>query len=62
MELQKKYAKTIINQWFWVVFALVALVGVFAYAFYCTSKGYSFNGNVKFHWPNFWEMGIGCKR
>lgn len=62
VELQRKYENLIENRWFWIVFALVVLVGVFAYAFYCTSRGYNFSGNVKLHWPKFWEMGIGCKR
>lgn len=62
VELQRKYENLIENRWFWIVFALVVLAGVFAYAFYCTSRGYNFSGNVKLHWPKFWEMGIGCKR
>lgn len=61
-ELQNKYENIIINKWFiWVILILVIIL-YFAYAFYCTSRGYSFNGNVKLHWPKFWEMGIGCKR
>ena len=61
LSLEEKFFNMIENKWFWMVFALVILVGVFAYAFYCTSRGYSFNGNVKLIWPKFWQMGIGCK-
>lgn len=61
LSLEEKFFNMIENKWFWMVFALVVLVGVFAYAFYCTSRGYSFNGNVKLNWPKFWQMGIGCK-
>ncbi|WP_313291191.1 hypothetical protein, partial [Exiguobacterium sp.] len=58
LSLEEKFFNMIENKWFWMVFALVILVGVFAYAFYCTSRGYSFNGNVKLNWPKFWQMGI----
>ncbi|WP_312068113.1 hypothetical protein, partial [Exiguobacterium sp.] len=51
LSLEEKFFNMIENKWFWMVFALVILVGVFAYAFYCTSRGYSFNGNVKLNWP-----------
>ncbi|OIN66766.1 hypothetical protein BLD48_08590 [Exiguobacterium sp. KRL4] len=61
LSLEEKFFNMIENKWFWMVFALVLLVGIFAYAFYCTSRGYSFNGNVKLNWPKVWEMGIGCK-
>lgn len=60
--LDLKYGKYIQNKWVWIVLALVLLVGVFSYAFYCTSRGYSFSGHVKLHWPKVWQMGIGCKR
>lgn len=60
--LNKKYEDTVENKWFWCVFAIVVLVAVAAYAFYCTSKGYNFTGKVKLHWPKIWEMGIGCSR
>ncbi|RJO98137.1 hypothetical protein D3D03_10460 [Exiguobacterium sp. RIT452] len=61
LSLEEKFFNMIENKWFWMVFALVLLVGIFAYAFYCTSRGYSFNGNVKLNWPKVWQMGIGCK-
>ncbi|HCN57732.1 MULTISPECIES: hypothetical protein [Exiguobacterium] len=61
LSLEEKFFNMIENKWFWMVFALVLLVGIFAYAFYCTSRGYSFNGNVKLNWPKIWQMGIGCK-
>lgn len=61
-QLKSKYEKLVTNKWFWCVFALILLVGLFAYAFYCTSKGYSFNGNIKLNWPKIWEIGTGCKR
>lgn len=61
-QLSHKYEETVENRWFWCVFALVVLVAITAYAFYCTSKGYSFTGHVKLHWPKIWEMGIGCSR
>lgn len=59
--LSVKYSNIVRNKWFWLVFALLVLIGVFAYAFYCTSRGYSFSGNVKLNWPKIWQMGIGCK-
>lgn len=61
LSLEEKFSKVIENKWFWLVFALIILVGLFAYAFYCTSRGYSFNGNVKLNWPKVWQMGIGCR-
>ena len=60
--LAQKYRKVLENRWFWLVFALIMLVGVFAYGFYCTSRGYNFTGNIKLHWPRIWEMGIGCSK
>lgn len=60
--LENKYKNVILNKWFWLILALVVLVGVFAYAFFCTSRGYSFTGNVRLNWPKVWEMGIGCRR
>lgn len=60
--LENKYKKVILNKWFWEVVVLVVLVGTFAYAFYCTSKGYKFTGKIKLHWPKVWQMGIGCRR
>ena len=61
LSLEENFLSVIENKWFWMVFALLILVGIFAYAFYCTSNGYSFNGNIKLNWPKVWEMGIGCK-
>ncbi|WP_210469312.1 hypothetical protein [Sporosarcina sp. 6E9] len=61
LSLEEKFLNVIENKWFWLVFALILLVGVFAYAFYCTSRGYSFNGGVKLNWPKIWQMGIACK-
>ncbi|OEY81882.1 membrane protein [Oenococcus kitaharae] len=61
-ELALKYQRLIENRWFWVFFGLLILVSVIAYAFYCTARGYNFSGNIKLHWPHFWEMGVGCKR
>lgn len=40
----------------WIVIAVVALV--FAYAFYCTSRGYSFTGQIRFAFP---FVKIGCQ-
>ncbi|QLL67490.1 hypothetical protein GTO82_00760 [Lactobacillus johnsonii] len=60
--LESRYEKYIQNKWIWIIVALVVFVSVFSYAFYCTSRGYSFTGNVKLGWPKVWEMGIGCKR
>lgn len=60
--LDSKYEKVIQNKWVWVVVAFVAVIGFFAYAFYCTSRGYSFSGHVRLHWPKVWQMGIGCKK
>ncbi|MHA8042366.1 hypothetical protein ACT9T1_13580 (plasmid) [Staphylococcus xylosus] len=57
-----KFENTVENRWFWVVVAFVVIIAVAGYAFYCTSKGYSFNGNFKLHWPKVWQMGIGCKK
>lgn len=61
VELQRKYDKLIENRWFWIVLALVVVIGLLGYAFYCISRGYRFNGNVKVHWPKIWQIGIGCK-
>lgn len=61
LSLEEKFLNVIENKWFWMVFALVILVGIFAYAFYCTSRGYSFSGDVNLNWPKVWQMGIGCK-
>ncbi|MED1899998.1 MULTISPECIES: hypothetical protein [Bacillus] len=59
--LTEKYRSLLENRWFWMVFALLVLGSLMAYAFYCTSRGYDFNGNIKLNWPKVWEMGIGCK-
>lgn len=58
--IEEQYKDIIENKWVWLVVALVILVGIFAYAFYCTSKGYTFSGKVKLNWPKVWQMGIGC--
>lgn len=57
-----KFEETIENRWFWVIIAIIAIVGIIGYAFFCTSRGYNFNGNVKLHWPRIWQAGIGCSR
>ncbi len=51
--LEQKYKNLIKNEWFWCVFALILLLGVFSYAFYCTSHGLNFNGNIKLRWSRF---------
>ena len=61
-QFKRKYENEIENKWFWCFFALLIVVSHFAYAFYCTRRGYSFAGRIKFRWPKIWEMGIGCKR
>ncbi|MFT8813047.1 hypothetical protein [Oenococcus sp.] len=61
-ELALKYQRLIENRWFWEVFAVVVLLIVASYAFYCTHKGLNFSGHIKLHWPHFWEMGIACRR
>lgn len=60
--LEKKFSYQISNHWFWVVLFFILIVAFFVYAFYCTSRGYSFNGNVRVRWPRVWETSIGCKR
>ncbi|HBI7154960.1 TPA: hypothetical protein K8M63_000658 [Staphylococcus pseudintermedius] len=57
-----KFEKNVENRWFWLIVAFVIIVAIVRYAYYCTSKGYSFNGNFKIHWPKVWQMGIGCKK
>ncbi|HEC2149958.1 TPA: hypothetical protein R1940_001836 [Staphylococcus delphini] len=57
-----KFEKNVENRWFWLIVAFVVIVAIAGYAYYCTSKGYSFNGNFKIHWPKVWQMGIGCKK
>lgn len=59
--LENRYSHVIENRWIWVVLAIVALAAGVGYAFYCTSKGYSFGGKVKWNWPKVWEIGIACK-
>lgn len=44
----------------WVVVALVILVGIFAYAFYCTSRGMTFAFDVRYNRPRFGSMMIKC--
>ncbi len=58
--LQWKHFSVIHARWFWAVFALVLLVGIFAYAFYCTKMGHSFGGSVRLHSPRYWSMEILC--
>ena len=60
--LDNKYYRIITNRWFWMVFALLVLASSVSYAFYCTSRVYSFTGNIRLKWPKIWQMGIGCKR
>lgn len=61
MYLNSKYSNVVRNNWIWVFAALVFMVGLFAYAFYCTSKGYAFAGHVRYHIPSFGRMGIACR-
>lgn len=45
--LSQKYGDKISNQyyiWFFIPFTLL----FFAYAFYCTSRGYSFTGTIRY--------------
>lgn len=44
----------------WVVVALVYLVCVFSYAFYCTSRGMNFGWDVNFNRPRFGLMQVKC--
>ena len=46
----------------WAVVGLVLLVGIFAYAFYCTSRGMSFGWDVKFNRPRVGLMSVKCYR
>ncbi|AZZ61236.1 hypothetical protein DSM07_08035 [Oenococcus sp. UCMA 16435] len=62
MELTNKYESVIRNKWFWIIVVLMIVIGYFSYAYYCTSRGYNFQGGIKFHSPKSWEMMIGCKR
>lgn len=65
LKFQGKYEDVIENHIaFIVVFFVIALVliaGFFSYAAFCTARGGSFSGQLKLHWPNFWNVGIGCK-
>lgn len=58
--LNEKHKNVIQNKWIVWVIILIALLSGIAYAFYCTSKGYSFSGKVKWNWPKVWDIGIGC--
>ena len=58
--LEEGYREVIENKWIIWVIVLIALIGGIAYAFYCTSKGYTFSGQVKWNWPKVWDIGIGC--
>lgn len=60
--LFEKYRNVICNRWFWIVLALIVVVAFFAYAFYCTSRGYNYAGGVNLYWPKHSEMGIRCRR
>lgn len=46
----------------WAVVGLVLLVGIFSYAFYCTSRGMSFGWDVKFNRPRVGLMSVKCYR
>ena len=59
--LEERYVEVIENKWIIWVIVLIALIGGIGYAFYCTSKGYTFSGKVKWNWPRVWDIGIGCK-
>lgn len=59
--LEENYRDVIENKWIIWVIVLIALIGGIGYAFYCTSKGYTFSGKVKWNWPRVWDIGIGCK-
>ncbi|CDQ20591.1 hypothetical protein SAMN05192559_105140 [Halobacillus karajensis] len=59
--LEVKYQDVIENKWIIWVIILIAVIGGIGYAYYCTSKGYSFSGQVKWNWPKVWNIGIGCK-
>ncbi|GAA2966351.1 hypothetical protein [Ligilactobacillus murinus] len=56
--LETKYHAVVKNKSpiIWIVVLVVALM--FAYAFYCTSRGYSFTGQIKFSAP---FVKIGCR-
>ncbi|WP_255323642.1 hypothetical protein ACLZHR_18770 [Priestia aryabhattai] len=59
-QLENKYQRVIENKSLIWVIVLIAVVGGIAYAFYCTSRGYTFSGKFKLHWPKIWDIGIGC--
>ncbi|MGW7948359.1 hypothetical protein ACWEVE_13130 [Staphylococcus xylosus] len=59
---QSRVEDTVENKWVWVIVAFVVIVAVTGYAFYCTSKGYTFTGGFKLHWPRIDQMGIQCKK
>jgi preprotein translocase subunit SecF len=60
--LEMKYQNRIRNQWVFTVIALIALIGVFGYAFYCSSRGASFAGGIKFGFPKLIEVSFNCKK
>ncbi|NRG48429.1 hypothetical protein HRF87_27480 [Bacillus sp. CRN 9] len=60
--VKAKHQDVVENKWIIWVIILIALIAGIGYAFYCTSKGYSFSGQIKMNWPKVWEVGIGCKK
>lgn len=42
--LVAKYEKVVVNEWAVLVIVALALIAYFGYAFYCTSRGYTFAG------------------
>lgn len=60
-QLHVKYEDRIENKWIWIVVAMIVLAAIGLYAWYCTSRGYSFAFNIKYNWPKSGQMGIACK-
>ncbi|GGF18053.1 hypothetical protein GCM10010954_16040 [Halobacillus andaensis] len=59
-QLEEKHHDVVENKWIIWVVVLIAVIGGIGYAYYCTSKGYSFSGQVRWNWPRVWDIGIGC--